>query len=94
MAYVVGAVLALAVGLFGTTTGLDRERGFYTTITIVIAFLYSLFAVMGGSPATLGADTGEIDAWRAGTTAIFDQRFWDEKRGFYYDYDARCPART
>lgn len=56
MAYVVGAVLALAVGLFGTTTGLDRERGFYTTITIVIAFLYSLFAVMGGSPATLGAE--------------------------------------
>lgn len=56
MAYVVGAVLALAVGLFGTMTGLDRERGFYTTITIVIAFLYSLFAVMGGAPATLGPE--------------------------------------
>lgn len=56
MAYVVGAVLALAVGLFGTMTGLDRERGFYTTIMIVIAFLYSLFAVMGGAPATLGPE--------------------------------------
>lgn len=56
MPWLIGAVLALAVGLFGTMTGLDRERGFYVTIMIVIAFLYSLFAVMGAPPVTLGAE--------------------------------------
>ena len=56
MPWLIGAVLALAAGLFGTATGLDRERGFYVTIMIVIAFLYSLFALMGAAPATLGAE--------------------------------------
>lgn len=56
MPWLIGAVLALAAGLFGTATGLDRERGFYVTIMIVIAFLYSLFALMGAGPATLGAE--------------------------------------
>lgn len=49
MALLVGAILALAVGVFGTTVGLDRDRGFYPTVMIVIAFYYVLFAVMGGS---------------------------------------------
>lgn len=53
MAFVVGAVLALAVGLMATVVGLDRERGFYTTLMIVIAALYSLFAVLGGSTHAL-----------------------------------------
>jgi hypothetical protein len=49
MALLIGVLLALAVGVSATRTGLDRERGFYTTVTIVIAGLYGLFAVMGGS---------------------------------------------
>lgn len=53
MAFVVGAFLALAVGAFATTVGLDRDRGFYPTVTIVIAFYYVLFAVMGGSAPPL-----------------------------------------
>ena len=47
MAYLVGALLALAVGGLGTVVGLDRDRAFYPTIMIVIAFYYILFAVMG-----------------------------------------------
>jgi len=49
----VGAVLALLVGLFATGVGLDRDRAFYPTVMIVIAVLYSLFAVMGGSTPAL-----------------------------------------
>lgn len=53
MALGIGAGLALAVGLFATALRLDRDRAFYPTVTIVIAFLYALFAVMGGSTRAL-----------------------------------------
>jgi len=53
VALIIGVLLALAVGVMGTTVGLDRDRAFYTTIMIVIAFLYSLFAVIGGSTQAL-----------------------------------------
>jgi hypothetical protein len=49
----IGACLALAVGAFATLVGLDRDRAFYPTVAIVIASLYSLFAVMGGSTRAL-----------------------------------------
>ena len=57
MALAVGALLAFAVGLFATATGLDRDRAFYPTVTIVIAYLYALFAVMGGSTNALVLET-------------------------------------
>jgi hypothetical protein len=44
--YLVGASLALAVGLFGRLGGFDRDRAFYSTVTIVVASYYALFAVM------------------------------------------------
>jgi hypothetical protein len=50
---VVGACLAFAVGVFATVVRLDRDRAFYPTVAIVIASLYSLFAVMGGSTRAL-----------------------------------------
>ena len=37
MGYFIGATLALAVGVFGTRAGLDRDRAFYPTVMIVIA---------------------------------------------------------
>ena len=53
MALLVGALLAFTVGLMATAVGLDRDRAFYPTVTIVIASLYALFAVMGGSTHAL-----------------------------------------
>jgi hypothetical protein len=47
VALLVGAVLAIAVGLLARSCGLDRDRAFYPTVTIVIASYYVLFAVMG-----------------------------------------------
>ena len=53
MALLVGVLLAFTVGLMATAVGLDRDRGFYPTVTIVIASLYALFAVMGASTQAL-----------------------------------------
>ena len=53
MPLVIGILLALAVGVMGTIVQLDRDRAFYPTIMIVIALLYSLFAVIGGSTQEL-----------------------------------------
>jgi hypothetical protein len=53
LALFIGALLALAVGLFATGVGLDRDRAFYPVVTIVIASLYALFAVMGESTQAL-----------------------------------------
>ncbi len=53
MSLIVGALLALAVGLFATVVGLDRDRAFYPVVAIVIASLYALFAVMGESTHAL-----------------------------------------
>lgn len=40
--------------MFARIVGLDRDRAFYPTVMIVIALLYDLFAVLGGSTAALG----------------------------------------
>lgn len=53
MALLIGAFLALAVGLLATATRLDRDRAFYPTVMIVIASYYALFAVMGASTHAL-----------------------------------------
>lgn len=53
MAYLVGAILALAVCGLATVVGLDRDRVFYPTVLIVIASYYVLFAVMGESTHAL-----------------------------------------
>jgi hypothetical protein len=49
MALLIGALLAVAVGLLASGLGLDRDRAFYPVVTIVVASYYVLFAVMGGS---------------------------------------------
>ena len=53
MGLLVGALLPISVGLFATGVGLDRDRAFYPVVTIVIGFLYALFAVMGASTQAL-----------------------------------------
>lgn len=53
MALLVGALLALFVGLFATGLGLDRDRAFYPVVTIVVAHYYVLFAAIGASTETL-----------------------------------------
>ena len=57
MEYLIGLILSVAAAGFATALGLDRERSFYSTVLIVVASYYVLFAVMGGSSRSL---LGEI----------------------------------
>jgi hypothetical protein len=54
--FLIGVFLAIAVGLMATWAGIDRERGFYPVVLIVIASYYDLFAVTGGSREALIAE--------------------------------------
>jgi hypothetical protein len=53
MAYAIGIVLGILVGLFLRTTGFDRDRAVYPTILIVIPGYYVLFAAMAGSTSAI-----------------------------------------
>ena len=49
MEYLIGFLMALAIGFFATAVGFDRNRSFYPVVMIVIAGYYALFALVGGS---------------------------------------------
>jgi hypothetical protein len=52
-ALLIGLVLAIAVGVLLSWTGLDRDRALYPVVVIVVASYYLLFAVLGQSPRSL-----------------------------------------
>jgi len=76
IAAVVGVVFAVSVGLFATFIGFDRDRAFYPTVMIVIAFLYPLFAVMGGSSHALLLELGVAAAFIAAAAFGFKKSMW------------------
>jgi hypothetical protein len=49
MEYLVGILLSVATIVFAAAVGFARERSFYSTVLIVVATYYILFAVMGAS---------------------------------------------
>jgi len=49
MEYLIGLILALAVAGCAALIGFDRDRAYYSTVLIVIASYYVLFAVMGAA---------------------------------------------
>lgn len=56
MPYIIGLVVAVLVAIFARVTGLERNRAFYPTVTIVVAHYYVLFAVVGGSMSALAVE--------------------------------------
>lgn len=76
MAFFIGAVLALSVGLMARFTGLDRDRAFYPTVLIVIALYYALFAVMGGSLQVLVIESIVIGVFVGASIAGFKRSLW------------------
>ncbi|MGO4382105.1 hypothetical protein [Pseudoduganella sp. RAF53_2] len=50
LSVLIGIALAIGVGLLGTYIKLDRERGFYPVILIVVAAIYVLFACCANEP--------------------------------------------
>lgn len=53
MALLIGMILAVVLGIFGSVVGFDRERSYYATVLAVIALLYGLWGVLSGSTTTL-----------------------------------------
>ncbi|MCU1331352.1 MAG: hypothetical protein JWM08_344 [Candidatus Angelobacter sp.] len=53
MEYMVGALLSAAVIVCAAVVGFDRERSFYSTVLIVVASYYVLFAAMGATRRNL-----------------------------------------
>jgi hypothetical protein len=76
MAYLVGAMLALAVGGLATAVGLDRDRAFYPTVLIVIASYYALFAVEGEATHALVVEAVVATAFLAVAIAGFRYSLW------------------
>jgi hypothetical protein len=76
VAILVGALLPLVVGLFATATGLDRDRAFYPTVTIVIAMLYAFFAILGGSTQALIIESLVGALFVAAATVGFRSSLW------------------
>lgn len=75
-ALLVGAFLALAVGLFARGVGLDRDRAFYPTVTIVVASYYALFAVMGASTQALVLESLVGAVFLGAAVAGFRSSLW------------------
>src|SRR5204863_7547344 len=76
MAYAVGVVLAAIVCAFATIAGLDRDRAFYPTVTIVIASYYALFAAMGGSTHALLVESLVGSVFLAVAVSGFKSSLW------------------
>ena len=49
MPIVVGVLLAIAIATLAKFTRFDEDRSFYSTVLVIIASYYVLFAVLGGS---------------------------------------------
>lgn len=76
MPFLIGAMLALAIGLSMSFVGFDRDRAFYPTVMIVIASYYALFAVMGGSVQALEFEAIPIAVFVMASLAGFKYSLW------------------
>jgi hypothetical protein len=76
MEFVIGAALALGVGLGSTWIGFDRDRAMYPVVMIVIAAYYVLFACMAGSRQALVVELWAAAAFIAASVAGFRSTLW------------------
>ena len=76
MEAVIGIVLAIAVGLLLSWVGMDRERGLYPTLMIVIASYYVLFAVLGKSPGSQLVESSIFLLFLASAILGFRSSLW------------------
>ncbi len=76
MAYLIGAVLAAAVGLLATIVGFDRDRAFYPTVMIVIASYYVLFAISGGNTDAILIEIAVMSLFAGAAITGFKRSMW------------------
>lgn len=76
MAYLIGLMLALVVSTYATMFRLDRDRAFYTTVLIVVATYYILFATMGASGRVIVVEALIAGAFVVVATLGFQRSLW------------------
>ena len=76
MAYLIGIILALAVGVLATVVGFDRDRAFYPTVMIVIASYYVLFAVADGRVNVIAMEIAIMALFAGLAIAGFKRSLW------------------
>jgi len=76
MEYLIGIFLALGISIGATAIGFDRERSFYPTVLIVIAFLYGLFAILGGSTHALFLEALPMALFVVAAVTGFKKGLW------------------
>lgn len=76
MEYLVGFGVAVLVGLFGMLTGFDRDRAFYSTLVVVVAHYYILFAVLGKSTPALLTESLAATVFLALAVIGFKKNLW------------------
>ena len=76
MEYLIGLFLALGISIGATAIGFDRERSFYPTVLIVIAFLYGLFAILAGSTHALLLEALPMTLFVVAAVIGFKKRLW------------------
>ena len=76
MPYVIGIVLALAVGAFATAVRLDRDRAFYPVLLIVFGSYYVLFAILGGSGRAIVIESLVTGGFALVATVGFRRNLW------------------
>jgi hypothetical protein len=76
MEYLIGVGIAGAVYLFAMFTGFDRDRAFYSTLVIVVAHYYILFAAVGGSTFALVVESLVAIVFIAVAVIGFKKNMW------------------
>ena len=76
MEYLIGAILGLAAAGFANLVGFDRERSFPSTVLIVIASYYVLFAAMGTRPSTLVIEAAVAGGFVLMAVLGFKKNLW------------------
>ncbi|MDB4909521.1 MAG: hypothetical protein JWO39_344 [Gemmatimonadetes bacterium] len=76
MPVLIGIALALAVSAYARWIGFDRDRAFYPTLLIVIAFYYVLFSVMGGIARTTLVEISIMTIFLVSASVGFRRNLW------------------
>jgi hypothetical protein len=76
MPYLIGLVSAAGVAVFGRAAGFDREKAFYSTVVLVVASYYVLFAAMSGSLYTVLMESAIMVVFVVAAVIGFKSSVW------------------
>jgi pimeloyl-ACP methyl ester carboxylesterase len=83
MPYLIGVLLAVSVSLLARVLRWDRDRGFYPFVLGVIAPIYVLFAVMGGSVPALIREAMIMTGFLVVAAVGFKTNLWVAAAGLF-----------